>query len=99
MTIGVRVVEGVERVAGLDIDVEPRVGRGVVEENLDPVGLGVPEEANLDRPRLPLGELSAGCTELIHGRSLRSFCSSPLETPPDAVSFPGSVSSTRDRGR
>ena len=57
--IDVGVVEGVDRTAWCDFGVKAPAGRQVADGKLDEVDLGMPEEENLERPTLPLGELAS----------------------------------------
>src|SRR5580765_385900 len=57
--IDVGVVEGVDRTVWRDLGVKAPTGCQVADGKLDEVVLGMPEEENLERPTLPLGELAS----------------------------------------
>src|SRR5437867_170325 len=56
--VGVRVIEGIERILRGDLDLEARAGCLVVKDELDRVGVGVPDEEDFDARGQPLGQLS-----------------------------------------
>jgi hypothetical protein len=72
------VVEGVDGIAWLDVDLKARAGRTVANGKLDSIGLGVPEQADVDPSALPLGQFSG---RRIHFGSFRRLTLPLPKTP------------------
>jgi hypothetical protein len=69
--VGIRVVEGVDRIGPRNRNVKARAGCQVADGKVHSVDLGLPKKLNLDRPAQPLGEFFASARSRI--RPLRAL--------------------------
>ena len=78
--IGVRVVEGVHRVARFDLQVKADTGCDIANRDFHTPALAIPEELDLLAPTQPLGEFSRGWAHALKDTAWRHLFQVHAET-------------------